>query len=194
MVTRGGRAHTLTRLGWFFHYDGMYVRNWPLPFCVYSLEKHSLCLPYLLYCTITLQNLSTYIYCTVERCIVGASFFTHRHIYSLYCKTLAFAISLLISHNGEAMLVLQANLVFSTYTYLLQQKYLIRTYSTIPKWLVCIVRTVLSKRVLIFFNKLLLRPIIIPTNFIQLLKYSWAFYRLKVLLTWLHRVFIQISY
>jgi hypothetical protein len=66
--------------------------------------EHPLCLSYILYSTITLQNLSTYI--LYIRFIVGASFFTQRHIYdSLYCKTLAFAISLLISPNGEAMLL-----------------------------------------------------------------------------------------
>jgi hypothetical protein len=185
----------------------MYVRNWPLPLCVYSVggnilfvyptywarickrlwspgidSEESISPAYVacragttnrvvvpacqpenrflgsikdlqiraMYCTITLQNLSTFI--LFSGYIVEVSFFTHRHIYSLCCKTLAFAISLLISHNGEAMLMLQAHSVFSTYTYLLQQKHLIRTYSTIPKWLVCIVRTVLSKTSTLFLT------------------------------------------
>ncbi len=30
----GGHAPpTLTRLGWFYHHDGMYARKWPLPLC-----------------------------------------------------------------------------------------------------------------------------------------------------------------
>jgi hypothetical protein len=34
----GGRAPpTLTSQGWFFHQDGMYARNWPLPLCVYPV-------------------------------------------------------------------------------------------------------------------------------------------------------------
>ncbi len=37
MVKGGGRAPpTLTRLGEFFHHDGMYARKWPLPLCVFS--------------------------------------------------------------------------------------------------------------------------------------------------------------
>ncbi len=68
---------------------------------------HPLCLSYILYCTLynhitKLVNLHTVQWIHRGSLLI----YTHRHIYSLYCKTLAFAISLLISHNGEAMLVL----------------------------------------------------------------------------------------
>ena len=34
----GGRAPpTLSRVGWFFHYDGMYAIKWTLPLCEYSV-------------------------------------------------------------------------------------------------------------------------------------------------------------
>ncbi len=37
-VKRVGRAPTnLSRLGWFYHHDGMYARKRPLPLCVYSV-------------------------------------------------------------------------------------------------------------------------------------------------------------
>jgi hypothetical protein len=41
-VKRRGRAPlTLTRLGWFYHHDGMYAKKWPLSLCVYTLwAKH----------------------------------------------------------------------------------------------------------------------------------------------------------
>ncbi len=38
---------TLTRLGWFYHHDGMYARKWPLLLCVYILcgESDARCGP-----------------------------------------------------------------------------------------------------------------------------------------------------
>ncbi len=42
VVKGGGRTSPPgTRLGWFFHHDGMYVRKRPLPLCVYSVVSHT---------------------------------------------------------------------------------------------------------------------------------------------------------
>ena len=43
-VKGGGRAPpNLTRLGWFYHHDGMYARKWPLPLCLLCGGEHGQC-------------------------------------------------------------------------------------------------------------------------------------------------------